>query len=83
MRLIDADELLREHGDDVTNWDEPYAVCNKSIMNAHTVDAVQVIRCKECEYSAGQTLFSGDKIYCRELRCYMDESDFCSHGIKG
>mgnify|MGYP003300584007 CR=1 FL=1 len=41
-RLIDANALIQNHGNDVTNWDKPYAVKISSIENAPTVDAVEV-----------------------------------------
>ena len=47
-RLIDADTLIQNHGNDVTNWDNPYAVKISSIKNAPTVDAVEVVRCRDC-----------------------------------
>lgn len=42
-RLIDADALIREHGNDITNWDKPCAVYISSIENAPTVDAAEVV----------------------------------------
>ena len=47
-RLIDADALIQNHRNDVTNWDNPYAVKISSIENAPTVDAVEVVRCRYC-----------------------------------
>ena len=54
MRLIDADAVLRHKrkmsGADFGGefWDE--AVLASDIKNAPTVDAVPVIRCKDCKY---------------------------------
>ena len=36
-RLIDADELLSKHSDDITNWKEPYGVSNRNIIKAPTI----------------------------------------------
>ena len=36
-RLIDADRLLKEHGDDITNWEEPFGVQNNNISTAPTI----------------------------------------------
>ena len=53
-RLIDANALLRHKrkmsGADFGGefWDE--AVLASDIKNAHTVDAVEVVRCRECEH---------------------------------
>jgi hypothetical protein len=38
VRLIDANALVRDHGDDVTSWDRPYAVKISSIEAAPTID---------------------------------------------
>ena len=54
MRLIDADALLRHKrkmsGADFGGefWDE--AVLSSDIENASTVDAVEVVRCKDCKH---------------------------------
>ena len=54
MRLIDANTLLRHKrkmsGADFGGefWDE--AVLASDIKNAPTVDAVPVVRCKDCKY---------------------------------
>lgn len=42
-RLIDPDALIREHGNDIMNWDKPCAVYISSIKNAPAVDAVEVV----------------------------------------
>ena len=36
-RLIDADRLLKEHGDDIANWEKPFGVQNDNIFNAPTI----------------------------------------------
>ena len=58
-RLIDADALIQNHRNDVTNWDNPYAVKISSIENSPTVDAVE-LPCK-----VGDTIYQVDsnKIY--------------------
>lgn len=38
VRLIDANALIKSRGDDVTNWDRPYAVRISSIEAAPTID---------------------------------------------
>lgn len=47
------------------------------LINEPTIDAVKVIRCKECEYWH----HSG---YCKKLGIEHDrfENDFCSYGVK-
>ena len=54
MRLVDADAVLRHKrkmsGADFGGefWDE--AVLASDIKNAPTVDAVEVVRCKDCKH---------------------------------
>lgn len=60
MRLIDADELLKHKGN---CYDENghllYAVGTGNIMRMPTVDAVPVVRCKDCIHQ--QKVFHEDK----------------------
>ena len=88
-RLIDANLLLRHKrkmsGADFGGefWDE--AVLISDIKNAPTVDAVEVVRCKDCKYW-GQDVcsFSGDdESFCTNpngLDNYAHPEDFCSYG---
>ena len=91
-RLIDANALIRDHGSDVTNWDKPYAVKVSSIENAPTVDAVEVVRCKDCKHC--YQLIVDENGYWKNVEnggthnlCIRNEStfdvrcdDFCSYG---
>lgn len=70
-RLIDADALIQEFG-----WCmEQSAVCNQEqwqdvidrVGNAPTVDAITVVRCKDCR---------------RQTICYHSENYFCADGEK-
>ena len=77
MRLIDADDLLTHKV--MTRWDG-YKVSEADINNAPTVDAVPVVRCKDCKYIIDRD----DGTYgC--YRNFMDNcevDDFCSRGEK-
>ena len=46
MRLIDADEVILKHGNDITNWDNPCAVYISSIENAPTIEARPVVHAR-------------------------------------
>ena len=49
MRLIDADALLQRaipHG-----WSTPKWVSDIAIEDAPTIDAVSVVRCKDCKFN--------------------------------
>lgn len=81
MRLIDADELLK----DPYFLDESIperVIFAKAVKDAPTIDAVEVVRCKECRYAFRR---SGR----RPLGCYLhgrngitlhNGNDFCSYG---
>lgn len=76
-RLIDADELLFALGlNDMTEADGYKMDLMRSdikaaIDDAPTIDAVEVVRCKDC---------AGKKA-CDLWGCYLDDDDFCSHGV--
>lgn len=75
MRLIDADALLEAHcapcKPDIREMCKIDPVCGSAmwIAEAPQVDAVPVVRCKDCEYS--RELTSSGK------RIYGDECVFC------
>ena len=74
MRLIDADVLLAEY--DRQHEGEP-GKAQKLIEDAPTVDAVEVVRCKDCKY----LMFSD--FYGECGKGYMGivrPDDFCSRG---
>ena len=82
MRLIDADRLSEAIYDNVP---APYedAVCAKEdclteVYAAPTVDAVHVVRCRECKKHSE----SNGKHYCKFWRMYCpDDSEFfCKAG---
>ena len=80
MRLIDGDVLIKELR--TWDWQELYLPTHfqQLIYNAPTIDAVEVVRCKECEH--------GHPIETGQIRCYRtelwhmnyEENDFCSYG---
>ena len=69
-RLIDADQLIKE-----ANADGAYGYVDaKQITDAPTVDAVEVVRCKDCKhYNEG---------FCVGYHAHHDTlpDDFCSYG---
>ena len=81
MRLIDADALKEEI------WVRPIALKDfqKSIVqtvidNASAIDAVSVVRCKECKYGKYEFVDNKDWIYCKHHYDYWTADDFCSYG---
>ena len=70
MRLIDGDALMYE-----ANSDGAYGYVDaKQISEAPTIDAVPVVRCRECKYH--------NKPPCpmRLSFNWTEDDDFCSYG---
>ena len=76
MRLIDADALMDE-----ANSDGAYGYVDaKQISKAPTVDAVPVVRCRECKYRKYDDIFG--MMWCNRDYCTkrVKYDDFCSYG---
>lgn len=88
MGLIDADALLRHKrkmsGADFGGefWDE--AVLASDIKNAPTVDAVPVVRCRDCKHYMPQKKsahWENRANYCNRIVTIKTQPyDFCSYG---
>ena len=76
MRLIDADALIKEA---LTEGAYGY-VDALQIAIAPTVDAVPVVRCKDCKYRFKNNGHSRDGCPIIDANIWMDGDDFCSHG---
>ena len=76
-RLIDANALIEE-----ANTEGAYGYVDAfQIANAPTVDAVEVVRCRECKHWHKETLFCDYMPYGEaqeRVNWYAD--DFCSYG---
>ncbi len=72
-RLIDANALIKE-----ANADGAYGYVDaKQIADAPTVDAVEVVRCKDCKY----LMFSDCYGECgKDHMWIVSLYDFCSYG---
>ena len=72
MRLIDADALIKE-----ANEEGAYGYVDaKQIADAPTVDAVEVVRCRDCKHYDGKWLCKISGVPSRK------PCDFCSYGIR-
>ena len=84
MRLIDAEVMLQEikKADEA---DPDLATCwsrgsiRRVIEGLPPVDAVVVVRCKECKQADYSGCADG-MVYCMEHSCYMNENGYCSDG---
>ncbi|MEY8385975.1 hypothetical protein AALC17_01620 [Oscillospiraceae bacterium 38-13] len=82
MRLIDAEKLEKFIEDGLNNADKNKRFGHDAIeimTEVHfseTVDAVPVVRCKDCKFRTG--LPGQPNILCGQMK----ENDFCSYGEK-
>ena len=92
MRLIDADAILKadENSDKALvlgsgkALEIAYALLKKKVADAPTVDAVPVVRCKDCKHKGWvQEPCHGKSVdYCKVWDCTLRnlETTFCSYG---
>ena len=81
MRLIDADALYSETEKKIkANNECRMAVVDGEFLDlindADTVDAVEVVRCKDCMF------YDSDISYCRIMVGKMRDTAFCSYGTR-
>lgn len=86
-RLIDADALIskeeRRELDKYIDGERCYemVVPTWAIYEAPTIDAVSVVRCKECRHNYNKVLNHGKmKPRCDFTDRVLTENDFCSRG---
>lgn len=79
MSYIEKETLLKTakaiQGDGDDAFGVPRIVA--AIENAPTIDAIEVIRCSECEYSDGG--YYEDERYCTWFGCDMDADNYCKY----
>lgn len=76
MRMIDADAVLRSLSDDLPYKDSVRRV----LIQAPTVDAVQVVRCENCLYWVSGENECESWEWCKLLDRDMQPHAFCSFG---
>ena len=88
VRLIDANEILkRDEYCDCPSC-EGGGLCGfryipiEVVEKAQTIDAVPVVRCKDCKKFTPCIEVIGKSWtgFCEGLQCHTDEEDFCSRG---
>lgn len=74
-RLIDADKLINSLNIRSVTYN---CIINKCIDDAPTIDAVEVVRCKDCKYLGIKDLVYG---YCKyRMTGIIMPDDYCSYG---
>ena len=79
MRLIDADALKTRKSINSANYNSIETI-QEWIDNAPTIDAVPVVRCKDCEHSKE---WYRDRLMCHvwaEFGVSVFEDGFCNYG---
>jgi hypothetical protein len=86
-RLIDANEVIRSMQMVIDEENNPNSLgcCVmrefiKGLELTPTVDAVEVVRCKDCEYRHDSCFAGKGNIYCDYHHKYFGLDDFCSYG---
>lgn len=94
MRLIDADtvsklfdaefketiKLIREGETHLDNLAEGFCEAYRVIQNMPTVDAVPVVRCRECEYAKNAKVNKKGFRICPASHMEIVDDDYCSYG---
>lgn len=78
MRLIDADELKGKAIADPDDG-EHFVYC-QDIDEAPTVDAVPVVRCRDCVYAQSAKINKKGFRICPASHMEITDDDFCSYG---
>ena len=92
MRLIDADKILEKMQSvfDMQNLYLPVHFQQLVVDDMPTVDAVPVVRCKDCKFFDHSDFGKGEEYWCKHFvstydnsHCHkVTEDDFCSLGEK-
>lgn len=81
MRLIDADALLEQWSEVYTDAETWHRCIEISTINSQpTIDAVEVVRCKECIYAENARVNEKGFTICEASNMEITENDFCSYG---
>lgn len=85
-RLIWGD-IAEEHLTKLAEWykgsfsGDAFERAAREIAELPSVDAVEVVRCKDCKYYEHPEYYGGGtKDVCRTFKRQMREDDFCSYG---
>ena len=81
MRLIDAEELERLFYEQVESGaTDLFDAFEDALQDAQTVDAVPVVRCKDCVHWREAVTNDKGVLICPASGMEITESDFCSYG---
>ncbi len=78
MRLIDA--YSAKEAIEYSLVGDTASMGERVIDRQPTIDAVPVVRCRECKYRFKNNGHSKDGCPIIDANIWMDDDDFCSHG---
>lgn len=78
MRLIDVDAFDAIINDDGTIDEYATETARNAMLIMPTVDAVEVVRCKDCKYYQHKSLTDDEWNWCMQWHNYTDKNVFCS-----
>lgn len=89
-RLIDANELLEKLGERylATDPSDPeqlgYLNARIIVRNQPTIDAVEVVRCRDCKHSIAGVVSDDEKrmVMCTLFHNWIDRDGYCHLGAK-
>lgn len=81
MRLINADDKLLRAELFTYTRDTDMKTAINAIDKSPTIDAVEVVRCKDCKHYSvmGETTQFG---FCKYRHAGTDETDYCSRAVR-
>lgn len=80
-RLIDADAFIAKYCKECGGWcNLKNEYCNTvgDFMKAPTVDAVEVVRCKDCKFTEGRSKYGW--LWCGKWNDARDDYGYCYRG---
>lgn len=82
MRLIDADAMCADLATVDPQYETMIEWCIRVTVAQPTVDAVEVVRCKDCKYCSVDRHADGNvpNYVCIEMDCGVEADGFCSWG---
>lgn len=79
MRPIDADALMNDIDKEMFSTESRKCYEKMRIRKQPTIDAVKVVRCKDCGRSEPDCLGEG-YVYCNHTGMVVLDNDYCSYG---
>jgi len=84
MRLIDADALIQKRNHAKAYAPDMYVIGQGYVMDAPTIDAVPVARCKECGHydTTGYPALNLGTGWCDKMGTGTSDNFYCANGAK-